>query len=89
MKIETNQHVFSLFQDLQVGIETNQHVFSMFQDLQVEIETNQHVFSSLAATGIQVTKPSDKTVQSGNLQKRIDDMNERWQQLKSKSVEIR
>ena len=61
----------------------------LLQDLQLEIETNQHVFESLAATGIQVTKSPDKTAQSGDLQKRIDVMNERWLNLKSKSVEIR
>ena len=71
-----------------------------FQDLQVEIESHQKVFDSLAnsssdpvtdATGV---KPANTTSEAtprkrDDLRRRIDQMNQRWSQLKSKSVEIR
>ena len=64
----------------------------MLQDLQAEIEAHQHVFESLNNTGrslVRVEAASDDPKDGKVLAKRLDDMNTRWMQLKTKSVEIR
>ena len=64
----------------------------VLQDLQAEIEAHQHVFESLNNTGrslVRVEAASDDPKDGKVLAKRLDDMNTRWMQLKTKSVEIR
>ncbi len=60
----------------------------ILQDLQAEIEAHQHVFESLNATGREILRGCEAT-QAATLQKRMDDMNQRWGKLKAKSMEIR
>ena len=60
----------------------------LFQDLQSEIEAHQHVFESLNTTGQQIIRGVDEQ-QAAGLQMRLEEMNQRWVKLKTKSVEIR
>ncbi|KAK2162350.1 hypothetical protein LSH36_100g09007 [Paralvinella palmiformis] len=60
----------------------------IFQDLQSEIEAHQHVFESLNTTGQQILRGVDDQ-QAAGLQMRLEEMNQRWVKLKTKSVEIR
>ncbi|XP_064628408.1 dystrophin-like isoform X4 [Lineus longissimus] len=55
------------------------------KDLQAEIEAHEHAFESLTSQGRQLSDREDHKV----LRKRIDEMNQRWMKLKTKSVEIR
>ena len=59
------------------------------QDLQCEIEAHQHAFESLNTTGRQMVRNAETKEEGPVLQQRLDDMNQRWVRLKTKSVEIR
>ena len=71
----------------------------LLQDLQAEIESHQHVFESLQTTGRQMVRSSAPTEpeppppaalsDSTSLQRRLEEMNQRWVRLKTKSMEIR
>ena len=61
--------------------------FFSLQDLQKQIEAHEHVFENLQKSGRQI-------VQSGNpdshtLQRKLQDMNQRWVALKIKTSEVR
>ena len=58
------------------------------QDLQSEIEQHQHAFETLQTTGQSVARGADGA-DGKLLSRRLDEMNQRWTRLKSKSVEIR
>ncbi len=75
-------------------------VFVFFQDLQGEIDTERDNFLSLAATSRkllsslqqqqqQQSSSSSSEDDSAALQKRLEEMNQRWNYLKAKSVAIR
>ena len=68
--------------------------FSVFQDLQAEIESQQNAFESLNSTGHAMTRSGagsggGATVEGPGLQRRLEEMNQRWVRLRTKSVEIR
>ena len=59
------------------------------QDLQSEIEAHQHAFESINTTGRHMVRNAETKEEGPELQERLDTMNQRWVQLKTKSVEIR
>ena len=71
-------------------------LFFNLQDLQAEIETHQHAFDSLQSQGKQMAQAADGSgtkpvlaADSSTLQRRLEEMNQRWVRLKTKSMEIR
>ena len=64
-------------------------MFCVFQDLQAEIEVHEHAYASLQATGRQILQQPEKGIELRQLQSRLDEMNQRWNRLRSKSMEIR
>jgi len=67
-----------------------------FKDLQFEIDTERENFLSLTATGRKIIKQMDDGSSGGAsqedaalIQRRLEQMNQRWNHLKSKSIAIR
>ncbi len=76
----------------QAGICESVNLFSSlfyFQDLQSEIEQHQHAFETLQTTGASVAHGAADGADRAALSRRLDEMNQRWLRLRSKSVEIR
>lgn len=63
--------------------------FIFFQDLQSEIETNRVVYDRLDGTGRKLLGSLTSQEDAVMLQRRLDEMNHRWNHLKSKSIAIR
>ena len=61
---------------------------SVFQDLQAEVDAHQGAYESLNSAGNQLAR-NMVTSDSHKLHKRLEDMNQRWLSLMSKSMEIR
>ncbi|XP_055852377.1 dystrophin, isoforms A/C/F/G/H isoform X8 [Episyrphus balteatus] len=61
----------------------------MYRDLQSEIETHRGVYDSLDVTGRKLLGSLTSQEDAVMLQRRLDEMNQRWNNLKSKSVAIR
>ncbi|XP_055923870.1 dystrophin, isoforms A/C/F/G/H isoform X7 [Eupeodes corollae] len=61
----------------------------MLRDLQSEIETHRGVYDSLDVTGRKLLSSLTSQEDAVMLQRRLDEMNQRWNNLKSKSVAIR
>lgn len=59
------------------------------QDLQSEIETHQDVYASLNGTGRKLLSSLASQDDAVMLQRRLDEMNQRWHHLKAKSMAIR
>ena len=80
-----------------VSSTTTVSVFVFFlQDLQFEIDTERENFLSLTATGRKIIKQMDDGSSGGAsqedaalIQRRLEQMNQRWNHLKSKSIAIR
>lgn len=63
--------------------------FYYFQDLQSEIETHRGVHDRLDNTGRKLLGSLTSQEDAVMLQRRLDEMNQRWNHLKSKSIAIR
>ncbi|KAJ9573772.1 hypothetical protein L9F63_008855, partial [Diploptera punctata] len=61
----------------------------LLQDLQSEIESHRDVFSSLNGTGRKLLSSLASQDDAVMLQRRLDEMNQRWHHLKAKSMAIR
>ncbi|KAL4708040.1 hypothetical protein ACJJTC_014560, partial [Scirpophaga incertulas] len=61
----------------------------LFQDLQSEIETHRDVYASLTGTGRRLLGSLSSQEDAVMLQRRLDEMNQRWHHLKAKSMAIR
>ncbi|XP_023317412.1 dystrophin, isoforms A/C/F/G/H isoform X2 [Trichogramma pretiosum] len=60
-----------------------------YKDLQSEIETHHDVYSSLNGTGRKLLSSLASQDDAVMLQRRLDEMNQRWHHLKAKSMAIR
>ncbi|KAF7391514.1 hypothetical protein HZH68_011057 [Vespula germanica] len=58
-------------------------------DLQSEIETHRDVYASLNGTGRKLLSSLASQDDAVMLQRRLDEMNQRWHHLKAKSMAIR
>ncbi|XP_028042017.1 dystrophin-like [Bombyx mandarina] len=58
-------------------------------DLQSEIETHRNVYASLTGTGRRLLGSLSSQEDAVMLQRRLDEMNQRWHHLKAKSMAIR
>lgn len=70
-------------------IKTNVVLFYLSQDLQSEIETHRDVYTSLNGTGRKLLSSLSSQEDAVMLQRRLDEMNQRWNHLKAKSMAIR
>ncbi|KYM88386.1 Dystrophin, isoform D [Atta colombica] len=61
----------------------------LLQDLQSEIETHRDVYASLNGTGRKLLSSLASQDDAVMLQRRLDEMNQRWHHLKAKSMAIR
>lgn len=61
----------------------------VLQDLQSEIETHRVVYDRLDGTGRKLLGSLTSQEDAVMLQRRLDEMNHRWNHLKSKSIAIR
>lgn len=61
----------------------------LLQDLQSEIESHKDVFASLNGTGRKLLSSLASQDDAVMLQRRLDEMNQRWHHLKAKSMAIR
>lgn len=59
------------------------------QDLQLEIETHRVIYDRLDGTGRKLLGSLTSQEDAVMLQHRLDEMNHRWNHLKSKSIAIR
>ncbi|KAJ0172021.1 hypothetical protein K1T71_011994 [Dendrolimus kikuchii] len=69
--------------------ELNNSIVLLFQDLQSEIETHRDVYASLTGTGRRLLGSLSSQEDAVMLQRRLDEMNQRWHHLKAKSMAIR
>ena len=67
---------------------TNHHIF-YFQDLQIEIDTERENYLNLTATGRKILSQIEGQEDASIIQKRLEEMNQRWNYLKAKSIAIR
>ncbi|XP_051175836.1 dystrophin, isoforms A/C/F/G/H isoform X1 [Leptopilina boulardi] len=70
----------------QVALRRPQH---QLKDLQSEIETHRDVYASLNGTGRKLLSSLASQDDAVMLQRRLDEMNQRWHHLKAKSMAIR
>ncbi|XP_045487028.1 dystrophin, isoforms A/C/F/G/H isoform X5 [Pieris rapae] len=61
----------------------------LLKDLQSEIETHRDVYASLTGTGRRLLGSLSSQEDAVMLQRRLDEMNQRWHHLKAKSMAIR
>lgn len=61
----------------------------LFQDLQGEIDTERENFMSLTTTGRKLLSTLEGSEDAPVLHKRLEEMNQRWNHLKAKSIAIR
>lgn len=59
------------------------------QDIQLEIENHRDVFCSLNTSGKKLLNSLASQEDAVMLQRRLDEMNQRWHHLKTKSMAIR
>lgn len=64
-------------------------VSSRSQDLQSEIESHRIIYDRLDGTGRKLLGSLTSQEDAVMLQRRLDEMNSRWNNLKSKSIAIR
>jgi len=60
-----------------------------FQDLQIEIDTERENYLNLTATGRKILSQLEGQEDASIIQKRLEEMNQRWNYLKAKSIAIR
>ena len=60
-----------------------------FQDLQIEIDTERENYLNLTATGRKILSQIEGQEDASIIQKRLEEMNQRWNYLKAKSIAIR
>ena len=66
------------------------HIQSLFfQDLQDEIEKHREMYLSLNSTGKKLMSGLDSQEDATLLHRRLEEMNQRWNYLKAKSIAIR
>ncbi|KAL0158859.1 hypothetical protein M9458_046935, partial [Cirrhinus mrigala] len=58
-------------------------------DIQAEIEAHNDVFRSVEGNKMKMVKALGSSEEAVFLQQRLDDMNQRWNDLKAKSANIR
>lgn len=63
--------------------------FFIFQDLQIEIDTERENYLNLTATGRKILSQIEGQEDASIIQKRLEEMNQRWNYLKAKSIAIR
>ena len=61
----------------------------IFQDLQIEIDTERENYLNLTATGRKILSQIEGQEDASVIQKRLEEMNQRWNYLKAKSIAIR
>lgn len=59
------------------------------QDIQAEIDAHSDIFKSLDGNRQKMVKALGNSEEATMLQHRLDDMNQRWNDLKAKSASIR
>ena len=64
-------------------------VLIFFQDLQIEIDTERENYLNLTATGRKILSQLEGQEDASIIQKRLEEMNQRWNYLKAKSIAIR
>lgn len=60
-----------------------------FQDIQAEIDAHNDIYKSVDGNKSKMVKPLGNSEEAVFLQHRLDDMNQRWSDLKAKSTSIR
>lgn len=68
---------------------TPEFIISNFQDLQDEIEKHREMYLSLNSTGKKLMSGLDSQEDATMLHHRLEEMNQRWNYLKAKSIAIR
>ena len=63
--------------------------FHNLQDLQDEIEKHREMYLSLNSTGKKLMSGLDSQEDATMLHRRLEEMNQRWNYLKAKSIAIR
>ena len=63
--------------------------FLFFQDLQIEIDTERENYLNLTATGRKILSQMEGQEDASIIKKRLEEMNQRWNYLKAKSIAIR
>uniref|UniRef100_A0A1B0BS99 Dystrophin n=1 Tax=Glossina palpalis gambiensis TaxID=67801 RepID=A0A1B0BS99_9MUSC len=71
------------------ALENTNHSCLLVEDLQSEIETHRVVYDRLDGTGRKLLGSLTSQEDAVMLQRRLDEMNQRWNNLKSKSIAIR
>ncbi|XP_053994200.1 dystrophin isoform X9 [Hylaeus volcanicus] len=82
------QHQLKINQQ-KFNIERRRHPTEQAKDLQSEIETHRDVYASLNGTGRKLLSSLASQDDAVMLQRRLDEMNQRWHHLKAKSMAIR
>ena len=67
----------------------NNVMFFFFQDLQIEIDTERENYLNLTATGRKILSQMEGQEDASIIKKRLEEMNQRWNYLKAKSIAIR
>ncbi|XP_024083569.1 dystrophin-like isoform X11 [Cimex lectularius] len=75
--------------ELKVSLTASEFKNKMYKDVQSEIESHKEVFSSLNGTGRKLLGSLTSQDDAVMLQRRLDEMNQRWNHLKNKSMAIR
>ncbi|XP_051982361.1 dystrophin isoform X4 [Xyrauchen texanus] len=68
---------------------TVRHLLEQWQDLQTEIDAHQEMYHSLDENGQRIVSSLEGTDNAAVLQKRLDDMGQRWHELCNKVMSIR
>ena len=68
---------------------SDNNYYKLLQDLQSEIEAHRVVYDRLDGTGRKLLSSLTSQEDAIMLQRRLDEMNQRWNHLKSKSLAIR
>lgn len=68
---------------------SDNNYYELLQDLQSEIEAHRVVYDRLDGTGRKLLSSLTSQEDAIMLQRRLDEMNQRWNHLKSKSLAIR
>ena len=66
-----------------------EYIIPNFQDLQDEIEKHREMYLSLNSTGKKLMSGLDSQEDATMLHRRLEEMNQRWNYLKAKSIAIR
>ena len=93
VEIETVEILKRLFERAYTYYNGMSNIYKTFvlflQDLQVEMDTERENYLSLTATGRKILSQIDGQEDATVIQKRLEEMNQRWNFLKAKSIAIR